>query len=566
LNSSNKDIMPNQTVPPSIGAVEETLPVGADIRSADIGAQRVKIEGKHGSAARKLLSGSVLRVLSLAASAVSSFFLMPFVVHHLGDRLYGFWSLASVFIGYYSLLDLGLSSAVSQYVCIALGRNDFKECRAVFNTALRIQFWLAGAALVATAAIAAVTPLFTHNAADAHIFRDVVLILGVNTALGFPIKVYGGVLDAQYRFDINAALTIFGLTLRTGLVIWAILSGGTLLALAWATLLASLPVAVLQIWFAKREAFWAKLGAKLENKRVKSLFSYSIYSFLSYLADIVRFQVDPIVISAFVGLATVTHYRVAAILAQQYFLQILVLTVGTLGPVFSRLHGTGDKAQMEEVFLFGTKLSCCISCFICFALVGWGKPFIVRWMGPNYLDAYWPLVILALSVFLDVCQRSSIDLLYATFNHRFYTYLNWAEGILNLAFSLALARSLGLIGVALGTLIAALIVRVIVQPWWVCKVINICYTGYMRFWVGKLLQCFFWTAVAITISAWGLRPNYALMTGSAILATVAYTIACWMFIFNPSERTQLWRAIAHRRQQEIEADAPVEILQQEVNP
>ena len=230
-----------------------------------------------------------------------------------------------------------------------------------------------------------------------------------------------------------------------------------------------------------------------------------------------RFQVDPLVISGLIGLAAVTHYRVASVFSQQYFLQVLVLSVGILGPVLSRLHGTGNRAQIEAIFFFGTKLSCCISSFICFALIGWGRPFITRWMGPSYSDAYWPLVILALSVLLDVCQRSSVDLLYASFNHRFYTYLNWTEGILNLGFSLVLARPLGIVGVAMGTLIAAFLVRVIVQPWWVCKVSKLHYAHYMRFWARTMVQSIVLTGVAIAVSAWGLRPSYPLLIGSAIL-------------------------------------------------
>jgi O-antigen/teichoic acid export membrane protein len=483
---------------------------------------------------------------------------MPFVVHQLGDRLYGFWSLASVFIGYYTLLDLGLSSAVSQYVCVAIGRNDLEECRAVFNAAIKIQSILGGIALIATLAIAAMTPLFTHIAEDAHLFRRVIIILGVSAALTFPVKVYGGVLDAQYRFDINAYLAILGSALRTGLVVCAIWAGGRLLALAWMTGLASLPVAALQIWFGRREAPWARIVAKFETGKVKSLFSYSIYSFLSYLADILRFQVDPLVISGLIGLAAITHYRVASVFSQQYFLQLLVVSVGILGPVFSRLHGTGDRAQMEAVFFFGTKLSCCISFFICFALMAWGRPFITRWMGPKYLDAYLPLAILAISVFLDVCQRSSIDLLYATFKHRFYTYLNWAEGALNLAFSLALARPLGIVGVALGTLIAAFVVRVIVQPWWVCRVSKLHYVNYMRFWGRTLLNCGLLTGVVLAASAWGMRPSYPMLIGSAFLATALYAGGSWLFILNPSERGKLFAAITNRH--EVESAAGVAAL------
>ena len=80
--------------------------------------------GNLSAMGRKLLPGSALRLASLFTAAISSLLLMPFVVHHLGDRLYGFWTLAATFVGYYGLLDLGLSSAVSQYLSLAIGQSD----------------------------------------------------------------------------------------------------------------------------------------------------------------------------------------------------------------------------------------------------------------------------------------------------------------------------------------------------------------------------------------------------------------------------------------------------------
>src|ERR1700730_9306138 len=200
------------------------------------------------ASARKLLSGSVLRIGNLVAAIVISFFLIPFIVHHLGDRLYGFWSLASVFIGYYGLLDFGLSVAVSQYVCVAIGRGDTSECRAVFNTALRIQSLMGGVALIATALLAAATPLFARNPQDASLFWKVILIMGVNAALGFPVKVYAGVLEAELRFDIQSRLDLFSLVFRTGLLVWAILAGGGVFGFACGPLFCCRPPVVFLVW------------------------------------------------------------------------------------------------------------------------------------------------------------------------------------------------------------------------------------------------------------------------------------------------------------------------------
>lgn len=505
------------------------------------------ISTKVSSVGRKLLSGSVLRVGNLIAAALASFFLMPLIVHHLGDRIYGFWSLASAFIGYYNLLDLGLSSAVSQYMCIAIGRKDETECRVVFNTALRLQLLIGAAALVVTVGLAMATPLLSHHPADVHTFREVIILLGINAALGFPARVYWAVLESQLRFDIQSWLAILGLFLRTGLIVWVVLAGGGLLALAWTSLLATLPVTALQIWLAMREASWASIANRfVRGERIRSFFSYSVYSFMAYIADVVRFQLDPIVISAMIGLVAVTHYKVAGILTQ-YYLQIIFVSVGMLQPVFSRLHGAGRRNALEEAFFFGTKLSCCISVFICFALIGWGRPFIARWIGVKYEDGYLPLVVLSLAVLVDVAQRSSADLLFATFKHRFYAWINCSEAVINLAFSIALARPYGILGVAMGTFIGAFVIRIVVQPWWVCRVSGLHYVNYMRVLGTNLLRSGCVAAAAIGVAAWGLKPNFLWLISSALCATAAYAVGSWIFVFNRSEREQFITVFRKKR-------------------
>lgn len=508
------------------------------------------IVSKTTSVGRKLLSGSMLRTVNLAASGVAAFFLMPFIVHHLGDRVYGFWSLATAFVGYYNLLDLGLSSAISQYICIALGQKDLVECRVVFNTALRLQLLIGAAALAVTLGLVLATPLLCHRSADIPVFRGVIAILGINAAIGFPARVFWAALEAELRFDIQACLANLGLVLRTGFVIMAILSGGGLLALAWTALIATTIVTLLQILLAMREAEWARIdGSFIEAKRIKSFFSYSVYSFLAYIADVVRFQLDPLVISTMIGLAAVTHYKVAGILAQ-YYLQIVFASVGMMLPVFSRLHGAGNRSRLRELFFFGTKLSCCLSVFITAVLIAWGRPFIARWIGQNYMDGYWPLVVLSLAVLVDAGQRSSADLLFATFKHKFYAWINCVEAVLNLGFSLALAKPYGILGVAAGTFIGAFAIRVVVQPWWVCKASGISYLHYMRSTASVCLRSGILAGATIAISAWGLKPNYGWLALSAATATIGYAAGAWFGVFNREEREWFLEALRKRKHQE----------------
>jgi len=220
--------------------------------------------------------------------------------------------------------------------------------------------------------------------------------------------------------------------------------------------------------------------------------------------------------------------------------------------LLSRLHGANDRVGVDKVFFLATKVSLCISVFICIALIGWGKPFVASWMGAGYEDAYLPLVVLSLAVLLDVCQSASVCLLYATFNHRFYTYVNSAEGILNLAFSLALVRRFGILGVALGTLIGALLIRIVVQPWWVCKASGFTYSRYMGFLGKNLLYCGCLMGAATAIVSWGIRPSYPWLIGSAVCATAIYAVGCWLLVFNRREREQLLETLTNRRRKRTE--------------
>jgi hypothetical protein len=97
----------------------------------------------------------------------------------------------------------------------------------------------------------------------------------------------------------------------------------------------------------------------------------------------------------------------------------------------------------------------------------------------------------------------------------------------------------------MGTFIGAFTIRVVLQPWWVCKVSGLNYFAYMRFAGSALLRCGCLAAVAIAISAWGLRPNYFWLVSSAAFATVAYAAGSWFAVFNHEER-QWFRAALRR--------------------
>src|SRR5579883_2495853 len=85
---------------------------------------------------RKLAFGSLVRVSHLLLLIVIGFTLSPFMIHRLGAEQYGLWALANAFVGYYSLLDLGLSGAVFTHMSRALGAQDHDSATNIYATGL----------------------------------------------------------------------------------------------------------------------------------------------------------------------------------------------------------------------------------------------------------------------------------------------------------------------------------------------------------------------------------------------------------------------------------------------
>ena len=90
---------------------------------------------------------SFIRIVCLGLNVLVGLFMLPFLVHHLGARLYGLWVLIGTVLVYYDLLDLGIFSAIQRFVARALGKQSSREANLIINTSLLL-FSITGLAIV----------------------------------------------------------------------------------------------------------------------------------------------------------------------------------------------------------------------------------------------------------------------------------------------------------------------------------------------------------------------------------------------------------------------------------
>src|SRR6202167_3078409 len=110
--------------------------------------------------ARTLLTGVLLNWMTFAVSIMVSFFLSPFVVHRLGNVVYGVWVLANSSIAYMALLDLGMRGAVIHFVAKHQVRGEHLGSSRALSVGLAFRTLISLVVIVASLIFAAVVSKF----------------------------------------------------------------------------------------------------------------------------------------------------------------------------------------------------------------------------------------------------------------------------------------------------------------------------------------------------------------------------------------------------------------------
>src|SRR6516164_7078621 len=158
---------------------------------------------------RILITGVFTNWMAFAVSIVVSFLLSPFVVHRLGNIVYGVWVLANSSIAYLGLLDFGMRGAVTHFVAKHQARGEHLESSRAVSVALAFRTLISLVVIVASLILAAfAVKLFRIPAGMRVAAQWAIVIGGFNLSFSLIVGVFGGVLTALQRFDLANGLVI----------------------------------------------------------------------------------------------------------------------------------------------------------------------------------------------------------------------------------------------------------------------------------------------------------------------------------------------------------------------
>ena len=389
---------------------------------------------------------------ALATNVLVGIFLSPFILHRLGDAAYGIWVLIFSVTGYYGLFDLGIRSSIIRYVSKYTATGDREKLTQFVSTAL---FSYTGIGLLSMA-----LTVWLSSSAE-HLFkippemhsqaRLLLLMVGASVSLGFPLGVFGGMLEGLQRFYILNWTNIGSTLLRAVLIVHFLNRGYGLITVAMITVALPILSSILRAIIVFRLCP-VPLGLRYVNKEsFRNMATYGGTTFLVIVAGRLRFRTDELVLGSMMSTVAITYFSIGARIvdyAQEFVASLAQIFV----PMSSQSEAKGDLVHLRKLYIAGNRVCALLILPITVILVLLGKHVIRIWMGARYVPHSYPvLVVLIIPFALMLMQSASGRVLFGIGKHQSLAKVTLIEGIANLILSIALVPSMGVVGDALGT-------------------------------------------------------------------------------------------------------------------
>jgi len=401
------------------------------------------------------------RYLAYLVDAVLGLVMLPFNLAHLGLAAYGVWMLTTSFTAYFAMLDLGYGGALVRFVAQYRARRDARALNEVLSTLSVVYAAIAAVTYLIVLAIAFNLDLFTTLTPEQTVTsRTLLLIIGANVALRFVFGVYGGVIVGFQRYHLNNLTSIATSVIVAAANVVVLLQGHGLVTLVAVTT----AVRVLALLVYRLNAYRVFPGLSVQwrlfrRERLREVSGFGVFMLLLDTAYKVNYSTDMLVIGAWLGAPAVALWAPAQRLSE-LMLRLSNQLSDALFPIVVDCDASQHAERLRAIFVHGTRLSLATVLPVAGGLALLAHPLLTAWIGPSF-SATTPIVqILAFVVIVRVgCATSSVILKGAGM-HRRLTMLVGLMAVGNLALSIALVRSLGLVGVALGTAVPVALVAV----------------------------------------------------------------------------------------------------------
>lgn len=489
----------------------------------------------------QLRIGAVLSYVNMALGSLVPMIYTPIMLDLLGQNEYGLYKLASTVTSYLSLISFGMGSAVVRYLVKFRAEGDKDGEERMFGL-FNIIFFAISAITLVFGIVLAFNVNFIYGdsltASQLESMKVLVVLLALNTAIGFSVTPYTSVVTCHEKFVFLQAvnmITTVGIPITNIVLLYM---GFKSIGLVISSLAVSIITRVVYAIYIHYSLLIKPQYRKMPIHLVKELMTFSLWVFVGNVVNQLYSATDTVIIGAIPALSTagVAIYNVGATftnMMQSFTTGInSVLTPKINTMVFK---GSSNKELTDMVIRFG-RLQAYIVALVCSGFIVFGRQFIELWAGQEYSEAYWVCLLTMIPICIPLLQSVALNIVVAQNRHRFRSLVYLVIAIVNVVGTLLCVNQFGIIGAAMVSGIAYVIGPGIILNWYYWKKIGL---EIPRFWksIAKIFVIpVIMTVISIITFNFILLNNWITIFLAIIIYTAIFAILNWVAVMNEYEK------------------------------
>lgn len=510
----------------------------------------MRMRSYNNEAKRRLLVNIGTNILAVFVNAVIHIWLTPYLIRNFGLKIFGMIPLVVSFVAYFNLFTMSIVNAVTRFVAIHFGRDEFERSNVYFNSALSALLILCGILLipviVLSVSFSRVFQVPSGFETDSGWLFFLVILSSLITAITSPFLVSTFI---KHRFDLSNSVRILGHFLRAAIIVlcFTYLSpslqyvGLSYCGMAFFSLVCFVALTrrlTPQLQVKMRLFNW---GALREMRRMSTWIAVNQVGALLYLS------IGFIVINLFLGTDQCGRYATVALWAM-----LLASLGGAVSNVFVPIafeyiaHCKLDVLALQ--MRRSTKFLGLIMGFPVGLLCGLSTPILKRWLGLSFADLG-PLVWLLVGPFLVSITIVPMFSIYRGLDKvKVPAIVTLAGGIVNVILSILLVRytSLGIYSIALSLSLCLTVKNLFFTPIYAAIITAQPKTIFIKEIIPGLVMAALVSLVALALSRMYDLASIPRLLTTAVLMVVVYAPLCYGVLMNREDRALL-RSLIYRQ-------------------
>ncbi|WP_419807192.1 lipopolysaccharide biosynthesis protein [Terriglobus sp.] len=422
------------------------------------------------SRTRRLLVGAASTVVGKGAVFLSTFASIPIMVRYLGAEQFGIWMTISTVVTTLLVLDLGIASALVNFISEAYAKDDREQASSYSSTAFGIMvalaFLLAGVARLIWPYLDWANLFHLTSPGEiplvSHAWAAAVIVFLLGMPAGLAMKILGGYQELRSANLFTSAGSLSSLVL---IVLLVRFHAGfvTLVAASSAALVGANVLCLLWLWFFHKPWLLPRV-THLSRSAAGRMVGAGGGFFVLQISALLAFNSDNLVVTHYLGPAQVASYSVAWRLAG--FASIAQSVIApAVWPAYSEAFARGDLPWVQRTFrrIMWTTMLTAFAFSLVFAFAG---RWIIRlWASPAAVPTEHLMLLMCVWVLISTLMSNTSVILTGKGQTRLWAVTSLLAAALNLTLSIYWVQRIGAVGVVLGTVVSYLLLLVGPQIW-----------------------------------------------------------------------------------------------------